>query len=541
VPGGGRPSAAATPIYPAGSVVLELHLDVDDWQTLAARHQGDWIAAARELVHHFHKAGAFKRLRPTQNGETDMKINAAMRKHALAKGWIQDGASDDDIRKVLAAKLTSGELTGEAWALLLRDQEPDARSVLRDVIREEMGGGRSGGPTPSQVFGVRSGAPSGRYSRVRSVAKHQKTGAEVMLNGAPVLSPSQAETALAGAYVKRLLRRSGTPVRWDEHDEELWRELVNDHPWTSFAGEDATVVPGGERVKALLDDAVSGGSAINPVILDDMVLSTLILSGELAPFTDIRDVPRGRIVRTGLMSRPTATWGTPDSTPATLFDTTNLIGSTDTTIFDLKGAVEVGNDLASDTSVNVGEMLQAGFRETMAASLDTVCATGDGVSQPLGLANTSGLVSVASVNGATGPVTVADLEALIFALGKPYRAAMNGPCFVGSDVNYRRFRTIPTATGANERVWGMGTGDNEQQYQLAGYPFRVANSLPNTKLLFVALKRYRLYRRLGVITRVESGGRELALRNVSLILAYARYGGRLYDPLAGAVIANLPA
>jgi HK97 family phage major capsid protein len=210
-------------------------------------------------------------------------------------------------------------------------------------------------------------------------------------------------------------------------------------PLDNAAGDEPEVIPGGERVKALLDDAVSGGSAINPVVLDDMVLSTLILSGELAPFTDIKDVPKGRIVRTGLMSRPTATWGVPDSQPTLVFDTTNLIGSTDTTIFDLKGAVEVGNDLASDTSVNVGAMLEAGFRETMAQSLDTVCATGDGVSQPLGLANTSGLVSVASANGATGPVTVADLEALIFALGKPYRAGDERPLLRGQRYELQAF------------------------------------------------------------------------------------------------------
>jgi HK97 family phage major capsid protein len=223
----------------------------------------------------------------------------------------------------------------------------------------------------------------------------------------------------------------------------------------------------------------------------------------------------------------------------TLFDTTNLIDSVDTTIFDLKGAVEVGNDLASDTSVNVGELLQQGFRETMAQQLDVAVATGDGVTMPLGLANTSGLTSVASVNGAAGPVTVADLEALVFALGKPYRAGMNGPCFVGSDVNYRRFRVLAGAT-ANERVWGMGTGVNEQEYQLLGYPYRVSTSMPNSKLLFVGLKRYRLYRRLGVMTRVESGGKELATRNVSLILALARFGGRLWDPLSGAVMTTLP-
>jgi HK97 family phage major capsid protein len=472
-----------------------------------------------------------------------LQLNDAIRKYVKAKGWVGADADDEAIRKAFLKRVEAGELPDGHLSALMANKDPadSARDTLRTIIREELGGARSGGPTPAQVFGVRSGAPSARYNRTRTVAKHGKTGAEVMLNGAPVQVPSQAETALAGAYVKRLLRRSGVPVRWDDHDEELWRELVNDHPWTSFAGEDATVIPGGERVKALLDDAISGGSALNPVILDDMVLSTLILSGELAPFTDIRDVPRGRIVRTGLMGRPTATWGTPDNTPATLFDTTNLIGSTDTTIFDLKGAVEVGNDLASDVSVNVGEALQSAFKETMAQSLDTVVATGDGVSQPLGCANTSGLVSVASANGATGPVTVADLEALIFALGKPYRAAMHGPCFIGNDVNYRRFRVIPTATGANERVFGMGTGVNEQEYSLAGFPYRVANSLPNTKLLFVALKRYRLYRRLGVITRVESGGRDLSLRNVSLILAFARYGGRLYDALAGAVMANLPA
>lgn len=406
-------------------------------------------------------------------------------------------------------------------------------------------GTKTAGLTPAHIHGggngtgtIRVKGPGEKYGQQRLVAKHVKTGEPILVGGEPVETLCQAERALLGCYFKMQARKGGVKgVRWDAHDEELWQELVNEHEWVEHGGDtDEPKIISGERVKALLDDSVSGGSTLNPVVLDDAIFSTLLISSELAPFVDMRDVAKGRTIRTGLVGRAVATWGVPDSSPTPLFDTTNLIGSVDTTVFDLKGAVEYGNDLASDISLNVGDLLQQGLGEKMAQQLDQAIALGDGVSQPVGLFNSAGLTVVPASNPG-GPLAIADLEALIYSLPKPYRTALQGACFVGNDINFRRAKTIPVGTGFNERVFGMNT----QDYSVFGFPYRLAPDVPNNKLMFVSLRRYRLFRRLGVSTRIVNDGRELTLRNVSLVFGIARFGGRLLDATGAAVVTDLPA
>lgn len=410
-----------------------------------------------------------------------------------------------------------------------------------------MGSKATAGLTPGMVNGggngtsgmtVKVGPAAGKYGTTRPVAKHLKTGQEIMVEGQPLALPCQAEKALLGSWLKHLIRKAGLPVRWDEHDAALFDELVSDHAWVEHGGEhDEPKLISGERVKAVLDDAISGGSTLNPVILDDWIFANLLIMSELAPFVDVRDVARGRIVRTGLVGRAQATWGTPDGAAMSLFDTTNLIGSVDTTIYDLKGAIEYGNDLADDVSVSLADMLVQGISEKMLAQLDSAISVGDGTSMPMGLFNSSGVVTVPATNGPPGPVVIADLESLIFGVSKPYRSPMLGSAFVGNDVNYRRFRTIPVGTGFNERVFGSDL----MNYSLYGYPYRLSVDAPNNKVMFVALKRYRLWRRLGIQTRIVTTGKELALKNLSLIVAVARYGGRLLDGNGASVIVDLPA
>jgi hypothetical protein len=49
---------------------------------------------------------------------------------------------------------------------------------------------------------------------------------------------------------------------------------------------------------------------------------------------------------------------------------------------------------------------------------------------------------------------------------------------------------------------------------------------------FVNLARYRMYRRLGITARMETGGQTLALANQAVMIFRARIGGQLEDTSA---------
>ena len=135
-------------------------------------------------------------------------------------------------------------------------------------------------------------------------------------------------------------------------------------------------------------------------------------------------------------------------------------------------------------------------------------------------------------------LTTADAESLMFGLSKAYRTARGeNNVFVGNEINYRRFRSIPPATGGNERVFGMAHGS----YEVLDHPYKVAPTAPNTKVAFANLGYYRMLRRLGLQVKVDSAGKENTLKNQQLIVVRMRYGGQMEFGGAVAIMADVPA
>lgn len=407
------------------------------------------------------------------------------------------------------------------------------------------------GLTPGMVSGEASGSTApGRRLRVkdqrerydqRRLAVKGHDGTALLVGGVPAELPSEAERAMLGSWCKRLLQRAGYSVQFTEHDKGLLADMAERYVFTE--GEEGKEVADVELVKkALLDDSISGANVLNPVLLEDAIQTSLVLHSQLAPYCSLVDLPRGRIVRTGLVGRPISVWGSPPGTAIAEMDCTNLVGSIDTTIFPLVGAVEVSQELQDDVSaVNIGDMLIQGFSDDMRYQLDRAIAIGDGVSQPTGLFNTAGVTVVPSASGSAGPAQIADLEGLFFAVPKQYReppGAGRGLSWVGNDLNYRRFRTIPIGSTFNERLWGL---DRLDGYTLYGLPFRVQNDIPNNSLMAVDLSNYRLFRRAGIQSRVERGGKELTLKRLDLIVCLARFGGRLVRTAGAAKSTDLAA
>jgi HK97 family phage major capsid protein len=200
-------------------------------------------------------------------------------------------------------------------------------------------------------------------------------------------------------------------------------------------------------------------------------------------------------------------------------------------------ALEVGRDLLADSPIDIGKNLVENIGQRLLAELDKVIVIGDGSTQPEGIFTASGISAVVTDNP-SGPAAVDDLYSLVFAIGKQYR---NGgsfrPCFVANDTTYSRFIGIPVSAQDQRRVFGM----DPNQYTALGWPFKIQNDTPNTKIAYGAMQKYRMYRRQGNEVRWITESADLAKANTNLLVVRARYGGKVVDSNAFAKSTTLAA
>lgn len=430
--------------------------------------------------------------------------------------------------------------------------EDDVRNIVSDALdqfsqRQNDNGSKShDGPNVDDLLeaankgkdgdNINVKKPSELYSTKTAPQTHRKTGESIIAFGQPVESVPTVNHAKTGAFIKHLAQRAGLGVEITEHERALLNESVEHDAWAGkFGGEYASGVKGA-RVKALLDDALSGGAEVSPEFFDADLISFPLLNGELFPFVDLKNVPRGSAVEGASVGNPSVNWGTAEGTSISLFDTASLIAAIDTSIFPVAVALEVGRDLLADSPADLGRTLTENIGMRLAAELDRVIADGNGMSEPQGIMQASGVSTVSTDNGTTGPPTLDDYFNLLFAVAKQYRSQAMRCAFVSNDTTYQRSRQIkidPGGTPTDQRpVFGL---EATNSYMTLEFPHKIENgSLANTEAAFCALAKYRMYRRLGMSLEFVTGGKELARKNVALLIARARFGGQLVDSSAAA-------
>lgn len=400
-------------------------------------------------------------------------------------------------------------------------------------------------PAPEKVFDrghVRVKDASEAYDETRYGVKHVKTGLPVNdpIYGRECLSMSEGSKARAGVLLKHLANKAGvTNNPLSEHERALLTEVCERQAWCGKIGEEWYDHIGGDhRIKALVDDGTSGGLEIVPIEFDGDLITFPLLTGELFPGVDLKPVPRGRRIEGGSIGTPTLAWGGGDNTEISLFTTDSLVAAIDTTIFAVDAAIEVGRDFLSDSPAAVGETLVQLLGERLQNELDKVIANGNGTTQPEGIFVKSGISTVSSDNGNAGPPTLNDYETLMFTVGKQYRNRAMNPVFISNDTTYQR-RTgikVDTATPSTDQrpVFGMTHND----YESMGWPHKIENNLANTRIAYGALRKYRMYRRLGLTVEWHTQGATLARRNLALLIVRARFGGKVMDANAFAKIVD---
>ena len=525
-----------------------------------------------------------------------LKVTPALKAHAVAQKWVGEKATDDEIRKATGQKLFAGaikaselaKLTGAAGskdtdtnpkspkpagkgAAAGGTKDADIAGLVEKAVaaalksRDDAAGSPSAAvglvvPTPAQMFGkanvtrVKSAAeqydattksaviPS-NFRKDGSGGRRPDAGQPATHAGKALNHPSQRDKAVAAAWVKWCVTHTHGPagvpesLRLTDSDRDLCAYAMHEMAFTGFIK--GRPVKGKKldefQRKALLDDTISGGIEVTPVVFDEAIILTPVLYGELFPYVNVVNVARGRRVKSAQMQNPTFQSGTSEGTAITPFNTASFVMAFDTAIYPATGSMEIGLDFEEDSPVDLGSVIIEKYGEKSMEYLERVIAVGNGYNEPLGLLNTVGLVSLQSDNGAGGFPTVSDYEGLMFGVAKQWRnepGAMTA--FVGSDTSYRRARAIQVGPSDERRIFGLTHAD----YTLLDRPYKVQNNIPNNKIAFVNLKRYRLYRRLGLQVRVETTGATLARSNTKLLVLRMRMGGQMENANAMAVITD---
>lgn len=516
-------------------------------------------------------------------------LTARLRKYATEKLKVKAGASDAEIKRAVGAALLGGSLhvatlktltgaapddkkgkkkSGSGTGTATLDADEIARIARRAVRKEQARAGRKGtGISPSFVFNkgaqvrVKEAAESYDGSTKAAIypefsgksgngTPHLLAGMPAEYNGRPLMVPSERDKAISGAYIKFCVNRQlpgdqlPRGMKMTDHDRELLMYALHNEKWVGMLGGDgsefgATKVKRAKlnelQIKALLDDTISGGIEIAPVVFDDAIILTPVLYGELFPFVNTKPISRGRRIKGASLSLPQFTSGTVEGSAITPFNTAAFISAFDTGIYNASLAAQFGLDFEEDTPVDIGSQFTESAGLQAMAWLDKMIAIGNGTNEPTGIFTATGTVSVGSDNGAGGPPTVSDYEGLAFGISKQYRTEPGAfPVYVANDTTYRRARGIAVGPGDERRVFGM----DHQSYNLMDRPFKVQADIPNNKVAFVNLRRYRMYRRLGMNVRVEAGGMQLALTNTRLLVIRMRWGGQLETGNACAVMTD---
>ena len=520
-----------------------------------------------------------------------MKLTNAMKRFAEAKLGVAKGAADGVYRKAVSAALATNKLKAAEFMSLSQDKDPEPAKApepapkpkkkaaagltaeeVKKLVRKEAKrvaasstGGDSFAPAPAELFAksatsalnVRVKSAAEMYSTVTKAAQypavlgkgaglHPFAGQDAQFMGRTLDVPSELAKAVSGAWVKWCIKSTNggndsqipQSMRLTDHDRDLVHYAMKHMAWTGYVNG----ANGESRVnrkhlnewqqKALLDDTVSGGIEITPVVFDEALVMIPVLSGELFPFVNVVNIPRGRRVKGGAMSNPTFTSGAAEGTAIQPFNTAAFVTAFDTTVYVATGAMEAGLDFEQDSPVDLGAAVLQKYGEKALEWLDRVVAVGNGYNEPLGILNTSGLVAISTDNGTAGPPTVSDYEGLYFGLAKQWRKEAGAvAAYIGNDTSFRRARGIQVGPADERRVFGM----DHDEYTLLGRPYKVQNDIPNGKIAFANLKRYRMYRRLGLTVRVETGGRQLALANSKLLVVRMRYGGQMENANAVAI------
>ena len=384
-------------------------------------------------------------------------------------------------------------------------------------------------------------------TKTRRDTKHPFAGQQVTRDSGEGMDvQTDRDKALSGVWSKFQVMavtplKAGTPLRayemMNEHEKGLFHHLVEETEWyigqEDVLGSRVKGYPGG--VKALIDDATSGGLEAAPSVFDDDVIQTPLQFGELFPGVKKVNLTRGRRIEGVSTGTVTSSWGGVDDTAVTLFNTAAYVAAFDTTIYRWEGAIRIGLDFLSDTPIDFQRHVTTQYGERLLEDLDDVIATGNGTTQPQGITNSG--ATVVAFGAAT---SLANYESLLFSVHSREKKPnlLSSIVFCGTYTSYQRARGIAVGGTDVRRIFGV---ENYDERTIMSTPYKINESLTNQQIFYAILARYRMYVRKGFTVRTSTEGDTLIRRNEMLIVVMGRYGGQVERGAVAGLTTTAPA
>jgi len=393
----------------------------------------------------------------------------------------------------------------------------------------------------SDDVNVRVKAAVERYDDTKYPAKYQKgifKGEPIKRHetGVQLNDPSKRDLMMIGSWFKYTY----APWTLTEHEKEVVSYILENEDFIIASdSKDTRRLNETERMESkafygrlqkapLIDDGTSGGANAVPEFFDTNVAILPILGGQVSPFVNMIDVPRGSSADSYTISNPTYTSNAVEGSAVNLFDATSMIAALDTTFFRAHAGIEVGKNFLQDSAPNVAQILISRFGAAAAAWLDEQLTNGDGSTEPTGIKNASGTTDVTAGTPTTGPLTITDVLNMAFGVSMAYRnngaGSMRQLAYIMTENTYKNLRSIATGVTGDTRLI---FGDDIFSYKLFNLPVAIEeNGMSNNDFIFGQFGGYRLYRRQGVRFVMEDRGQELVTSNSMLIYSDMRYGGK---------------
>ena len=310
--------------------------------------------------------------------------------------------------------------------------------------------------------------------------------------------------AVSSILAKRLdemgIKRPGDLPPVDEKDWNMSRKAEDFFRGVVF-GRRTCVHP--TNVKALSEGTDSAGGYLVPTEYIAELVKRLPELSELYPY--VRNIPVKSNAGTmpALLTDIEMSWDEAEN--AALDETDPVFTQVSYSIHRCNALSKMSAELVEDADPGMIGVITELFTEAVAAERDKMIATGNGSTQPQGLA--SATVSVVSVSGS---ITFAKLREIEFLLKKKYR---KGARWVVGNTALRYVMSLKDDNG--RPLFNGGNIDAGVQPTLLGYPISQQDDLASTEMYLGDLKRYLWFdRRKVTIGQTDVGGDAFAYNQV---------------------------
>ena len=255
------------------------------------------------------------------------------------------------------------------------------------------------------------------------------------------------------------------------------------------------------KAKALSEGTDSAGGYLVPLGFREEVIARLPETSELAPHVTVVPVASDTGAVPSLATDIAIQWragGSGGHENAAFYDTNPVFGTVGWNLKRADAITKLSRELVSDSRPAVVDFIMRLFLEAIARERDKMIATGNGTSQPTGLAHTAGIPAFTM----SGLPDYAELVGIEQTLPRKYRTRAR---WIMNGTNLRRIYSLTDTQG--RPIFNRDVVGGVPESRILGYPVAQQDSLGDSEIYFGDLTHYLWFDRgeMGVESTTTGG------------------------------------